>query len=223
MNKLLLLLTLICYSTYADKFTEARIQKAHAQYRLALEKAESTYLRVLEDAYRLYTKRKQLDDAKRIKSIINDFIEGKDLKKNYVLPEKGKLRLTTLTPVKAKVAHFEVRTNNGDMPIVNGEVCQDFIFAHASSQVRYAIPNHAKYFTAIGCSPHSKSIGFKVVIDGRTVFKLKALSTFNKSNYEMPIKVKIPSNARFIDLITDDLGDDNSDHSYWAFPEFQIE
>ena len=222
MNYFFLLLLLICSSTYADKFTEARIQKAHPQYRLALEKAESSYLRVLEDAYRLYVRRKQTKDVERIKKFINDFIEGKDVKDDYVLPEKGIVKLTSLKPTLAKVGWDKIRVNSGDRPIVKDEPCRDFIFAHASSQIRYDIPRNATYFTAVDCSPHSKPVGFKVVIDGKVAFKLRPLSSYKKKNYELEIKVKIPTNSRQIELITDDLGDNNSDLSYWAFPEFQI-
>ena len=175
----------------------------------------------LEEAKKIKAERQTLteilDQAKKLleQSLIVTKSETKSKS-----PKKN-INLTELKPTFVSVAWDEMRINrDNDVPTIDGKLCTDFIFAHADSVLRYDIPKGVKYFNAIGCSPlHlSQSIEFSVLIDGKQVFKSKPLATYSRKKVD--IKVKIPSNAKYIELVADDLGDRNGDHSCWAYPHF---
>ena len=117
-----------------------------------------------------------------------------------------------MKPIHVTVGYDRFLVNEGTTtPLIDNKPCADFLFAHADSLIRYKIPSRASYFTAKGCSSHSKSVSLKVIIYGQVAFKSKSLSNYSKGYVD--IKVKIPSNAKNIELITDSLGDADWDHT----------
>jgi len=47
----------------------------------------------------------------------------------------------------------DVDTRAGRLPMIKGKICTQYILAHASSRVEYAIPNDYTHFKAIGFGP----------------------------------------------------------------------
>ena len=64
----------------------------------------------------------------------------------------------------------------------------------------------------------SQSVKFIVNVDGKMLFTSKVLESY--SDKRAPINVMIPEGAKKIELVVDPCGDNNADHSLWAFPYF---
>jgi hypothetical protein len=130
-------------------------------------------------------------------------------------------RLTTLKALSAKanlnylaVSAPPAGMEGGRHPILGNEVCRDYLFAAAPSSLSYAIPAKTKYFTAIAYCAQSRHVKFIVKVDGQELFSVekKAIA---------PVVVEIPDGAKVLELICEDLGDSNYDHSSWCFPAFR--
>lgn len=130
-------------------------------------------------------------------------------------------RLATLKPLagRARYDYLSVSTppakmEGGRHPLLGGAECRDYLFAHAPSSLSYAIPAKTKYFTAIAYAAKSQSVKFIVKVDGKPLFDVerKAIA---------PVVVEIPEGAKVLELICEDLGDSNYDHSSWCFPAFR--
>lgn len=202
-----------------DKIIDAKLEKAHQKYDVMMKKSALDYVRALDEAEKAYTKKGDLNEALEIRKIKENFLYDVELRRTFALKGGERVLLTSLTPDFKKAEHAAVKINGGTTtPIIHGEPCEDFIFAHANSLLRYKVPHGAVYFTAIACSPYSKSITFKVLVDGELEFESKALSEYKDELVE--IKVKLPKDASTLELITDTLGNSISDHSCWAYPAF---
>ncbi|MCM8534155.1 MAG: NPCBM/NEW2 domain-containing protein [Lentisphaeraceae bacterium] len=157
-----------------------------------------------------------LKDAQRQQAFIHHYREALGGK----LAIQSKLKLTDLAPLTTFVSYGEVTVNGGTRtPTINGRKCSDFIFSHAKSKLSYLIPMGAKSFTTVAASPHSKSMVFSVVVDGKTVFKSEELITYKDKSVK--IDIDLPENAKIIELLVDPLGSNHSDHSCWAYSEFK--
>lgn len=205
----------------ASKVIESQIRSAHKTYESKVSKAKTAYIKVLDNAIKSYTKKGLLDDALRIKKFKEDLGMKDEIDEELSHVENGKIQLTSLEPIFTKLGWGKFEINRRDStPLINNKLCTDFIFAHASSLISYDIPKGTKYFKAIACSKRSKSIVFKVIIDGKTVYESKPLAKYRKKIAK--VKVKIPIGAKQIDLVTDSLGDRRHDDSCWAYPEFIV-
>lgn len=153
-----------------------------------------------------------------------------------------KIFLGDLKPMKAKVGYaeyFVIRDGvigNGFSKefLVDEKPAKKGLFAHADSEVIFAIPNGVRKFTAVGTGPNFKSgrasknvngldmldgsWSYEVLIDGVQVYESEPLCAYVKK--EAPIQVDIPENARHITLKTHMLGNGHSDWSIWADPYF---
>ena len=85
---------------------------------------------------------------------------------------------------------------------------------HAFSQVEYHIPKDAKYFHSFyGLNRSGKNgrVRFRVLLDGRTVWRSHAMG------WQQPGEVTIPvANAARLTLQVDGMGSIHSDHANWA-------
>ena len=153
-----------------------------------------------------------------------------------------KIFLGDLKPMRAKVGYaqyFVIRDGviGNDLSkefLVNEKPARKGLFAHADSEVIFAIPNGVTKFTAVGTGPNfkakraSKNVNgldmldgswtYEVLIDGVQVYESEPLCAYVKK--EAPIQVDIPENARHITLKTHRLGNGHSDWSIWAEPYF---
>jgi len=103
-------------------------------------------------------------------------------------------------------------------PTINRKVCDEYIFAVAPSLIRYDIPPGAKWFKAVGLSFGGGAFKFVVTIDGDQLFESKPLNLYDYK--QVKVRVKIPDEAKQIELIVDNLGNSNDDNSVWAYPRF---
>ncbi len=128
--------------------------------------------------------------------------------------------------VKSRVGYAELMygKNLGDTGVyLHGEPINDYIFAHAPSQVVYAIPDGARMFMAWGVKPdYSSNITgswrYIVLIDGKRVYRSRPLNSY--AGREVQISVGIPPGSKTIELWVDPMGDNHWDHSVWALPRF---
>ncbi len=108
--------------------------------------------------------------------------------------------------------------------LLHGQLCNDYLFAHAPSWVLYDIPAGVSSFSAWGIRPDGdiNVIGswfYVVKIDGKEVFRSKPLADY--PNLEVPIQVSIPPGSKVIELIVDPMKNAFCDHAIWAVPVFK--
>ena len=137
----------------------------------------------------------------------------------------GSIDVTTLKVKKPSVAAGSLGINTSDAEeklLVSGRECTRFIFAHANSSLTFDIPAGARFFQATGVKLRARVEGswkYLVVLDGRTAYESKPLNEY--PGCEVEISVSIPPGAKEIQLRVDDCGNNNGDHSVWAYPRFQ--
>ncbi|HLY10541.1 MAG TPA: NPCBM/NEW2 domain-containing protein [Planctomycetota bacterium] len=142
-----------------------------------------------------------------------------------ILPSQPIIDLTTLTPKKATVGYFVlgVNTNVKNIPfLVQGKECRQYLFAHAPSSLVYDLPPRCKTFTATGTKldKSEPSVAgtwkYLVIVDGKTLFESKPL--IEVKGVELEISVTLPAGARELELKIDEMGENASDWSVWAYP-----
>lgn len=137
----------------------------------------------------------------------------------------GSVFLGDLTPTAARVASHEFEANPPDFAVsAAGRVCDQFLFAHAPSEVTYRIPARAVRFTAVGTRrghPGTRhgTWKYRVVVDGRLVLESPPLHDLPDG---IPIEVPLLATAQELTLLVDALGDHGWDHSVWAWPCFHL-
>lgn len=140
------------------------------------------------------------------------------------------LRLSSVAPLRAKpgqgVYASNIYSNNekGDRVVrLGGKECTDFLWAHAACRIDFAIPEGYDRFKATGIMPTKSSgersprfgqLKFAVEVDGKTLIQSPELHTI--PNLEFPVDLKLPAGSKTLTLVTDDLGDRNLDHAFWA-------
>lgn len=130
--------------------------------------------------------------------------------------------LTKLTPLSVSVGDGTVLINQAVRdelrPLHPDSIvqCEDFLFAHADSRLRYQIPENAREFSAIGYCMLSQHVKFRVYVDRRMVAESAQAGI-------VEMKVDLPSGAKLLTLEVDTLGDGNSDHSFWCYPRFRLQ
>jgi len=122
--------------------------------------------------------------------------------------------LTSLAPLSK--SHFEDRVgiNSGTNPMIGGKECTDYVYAHAPSRLKYAIPANAKMFTAMAYCAHSANVKFIVRVDDEELFTVE--------NHAMaPVVVELPAGGKVLELECDPLDRSWNDDSCWCFPAFR--
>lgn len=93
------------------------------------------------------------------------------------------------------------------------QFCQEYLFAHAPSQLTYKLPSGMKSFTSIGyCAASGGSVSFRVLVDGKVLFES------DPDVVVVPIRVDIPPQSQSLELAIDPLQNKVSDHSFWLYP-----
>ena len=126
-----------------------------------------------------------------------------------------------------RINHYDHGDARGGRGVfVDGKPCSQFLWAHPTSRIEYAIPSGYTRFTASGVGPADLKTGipvssygswtFQVLVDGKSVFQSPALNSI--ASRKASVDVLIPSGARRLTLITDPMGNGNSDHAFWADP-----
>lgn len=92
----------------------------------------------------------------------------------------------------------------------DSQFCSEFIYAPAPSIFRWKRLPAMKSFTAIGYCAESRSVRFRVRVDGQTVFESQAAGV-------VPIKVDLPPGEQ-LELYVDPMGSNQNDESFWMFP-----
>lgn len=135
--------------------------------------------------------------------------------------------LTNEQPVHVEIANnqkndrFGVNTvPNGVCPPLDVEEksrCGEFLYAHAPSSVRYAVPRDAIGFSAIGYCLHSQHVQFALRVDNQEspLYEGKAAGLDK-------IQVALPPAATELTLIVRDLGDQYEDQAFWLYPRFHL-
>ena len=95
--------------------------------------------------------------------------------------------------------------------------CDEFLYAHAPSEVTYAIPQGAVSFSAIGYCLQSGDVDFQVRVDNRPdpIFRTGKTAL-------APVIVDLPEGATKVALVVDDLRNGRSDHAFWLYPRFHL-
>lgn len=160
---------------------------------------------------------------KDLESASQSVIAGiQDVEQPFVLKPKGGMFLGHLTPISLQGFSVQVvtKTKPGDkVVLLDGTPCNEYLFAHAPSDLTYPIPAGTRQFTAYGMSSGSQSIRFIVTVDGKELYS-KSLEEKPKDEVGLAINVHVPPDAKKIRLTTDPMGGNNSDHSMWAYPYF---
>ena len=89
--------------------------------------------------------------------------------------------------------------------------CDEFLFTHAPSSVTFAIPPGMTRFTAIGYNVRSQHTRFQVWADKNLLYESPQAGI-------TPITVRLPPNARELELKVTDLEDRHLDHAMWCYP-----
>jgi hypothetical protein len=123
-----------------------------------------------------------------------------------------------LTPLSRAVGYsfFGVNkapNNPGPVRLLEETLCDEFVFAHAPSQLTYAIPEGTKEFSAVGYAA-LRPVRFRIYVDNHQVFSSRSGCTAT------PIRVPIPRGAKKLDLVVDQGADSHDDWAFWCYPRF---
>lgn len=134
--------------------------------------------------------------------------------------------LSTLKPIAIETDwdQFRVGQNPDKHPVrLNGQPCDDYLFAHGHSSLVFEIPPGAIAFRATGVkpaggfNPKNGNWRYFVYVDGDEAFVSPPI---NDSKGLIDMQVVLPLRARQIELRIDKLGSNEADHSIWAEPKF---
>lgn len=99
----------------------------------------------------------------------------------------------------------------GPISFRNLAPCDEFIFAHAASSMKFQVPEGMTRFTAIGYNILSQMARYEVWADEVRVFQSSEAGI-------VPIDVRLPPNTKSIQLKIDACGDITDDHAIWCYP-----
>ncbi len=129
-------------------------------------------------------------------------------------------RLTDMTPTAAEVGYYSLTVNKLPDPVVTPPLdaasavpCDEFLFAHANSRIRYEVPDGAVRFTGIGFCQRRALLTYKVVCDGAVLYE-------SPPSGVAAIDVAIPQGAHTLDLAVNFTHHHDGAHSYWCYPRF---
>lgn len=89
--------------------------------------------------------------------------------------------------------------------------CHEFIFAHAPSTIKYAVPEGMTRFTAVGLNALSKSVKYEVWADDKRIYSSPEAGMVS-------IDAQLPAATKVIELKVVHLDDPFADHSIWCYP-----
>ena len=135
--------------------------------------------------------------------------------------------LTRIKPIVASVGFWRFGVNEiGEdlhMPLVNGRAPKRFLTAHAQSKIQFdltRIKGQHRYFKATAYLGFKGGrVRFRVLADGEELYA--SAPFFGQEHLTRSIKVKLPRRTKILELIVDDLGNRNSDHSVWIEPRLE--
>ena len=93
----------------------------------------------------------------------------------------------------------------------DAQPCDEFLYASATSSIKYPVPEGMNRFTAIGYNVLSYSVKYEVWADGKRLYEGPQAGI-------IPIDVSLPPKTKAIELRVDSLGNGNWDHSLWCYP-----
>jgi hypothetical protein len=128
------------------------------------------------------------------------------------------VKVTAAIPMAASVgAGHKVLVNavpenvTPPLQVLEWEGCNECCIAHAKSRVVHAIPPGAKGFSAVGYCVMSGDVKFLVRVDGKLLFESPKAGI-------VPISVRLPRDAKRLELLVDDCGNNWEDKSFWCYP-----
>ncbi|MDB5346795.1 MAG: hypothetical protein JWP89_5172 [Schlesneria sp.] len=153
-------------------------------------------------------------------TIRRDLITPEDREKDF---KNGFVRLVgeEASAIKVGWARFTVNQTPWEVspdhcwPLISRDFkpCDDFYGAHAPSRLKCNIPNGAKSFSVVGFNPTSHSAKFAVLIDGEEVHRSP------ETGIDI-IKIDIPAKASLLELVADECGNGDYDHTHWCYPRY---
>lgn len=143
------------------------------------------------------------------------------LKRLAACPE-GSVFLGDVPALSCQVGWGNLRINEGGEVRVLGERCERFVFPHPPARVRWAVPEGAVRFTAIGTRIDAKEAAhgtwrYEVRLDEQSVFQSGPL---HDQPDGIPIEVTLPQGSRVLEIVIDDYGDGHYDWAVLAYPLF---
>lgn len=124
--------------------------------------------------------------------------------------------LTRLEPLAVKTFGDSFAVSKGPAAtIVNGEPCTEYLYAHAPSVLKYAIPANSRYFTAIAYAARTTTVKFIVRVDGKQLYSSQDLALAR-------VLVELPAGAKELELECDPMGNLREDQCCWCFPAFRF-
>jgi len=91
--------------------------------------------------------------------------------------------------------------------------CDEFLYAHAPSRLKYQIPEGMNHFSAIGYCLYSHHVRFEVWADDKLLYASPQAGL-------APIHVRLPPKAKMLELRINDQGDNLWDTGIWCYPQF---
>ncbi len=220
-------------STVPRRFTAVGYSMDKQRYRIFASDKQGENLRLVfeSDPCRIANINASFEPADRY---VLMQIEGKEAPAFWLHPTifRAKRAIPLAGRVRATPEWVEVKNNrNNDRLGVNAvpksvlppldvdeeQHCDEFLFAHAPSEVDYEIPSGAVSFSAIGYCLRSGSVEFQVRVDNlpNPIFRTGKTAL-------VPITVEIPRGAEKLRLSVSELGNGSSDWSFWLYPRFQL-
>ncbi len=129
------------------------------------------------------------------------------------------LTLLDLEPAQCAVAEQDYSRRLGvgtaepsRWPILaaDSQFCAEFLYAPAPSRLTWKLPSTMKSFSAVGYCAESRSVLFRVLVDGQSVYQSQQAGV-------APIKIDLPPGEQ-LELQVDEMANGRDDESYWLFP-----
>ncbi len=150
---------------------------------------------------------------------------GPDLDRLSKPPDHG-IFLGDLTPFPISVP-YKTTVNDAwgvRSCLIGGRTCSTFVTVHPPGEFAWPVPPHAFQFATVLArvdivQAFHASWSYQFLIDDNVVFKSPPLSERRNG---IPLVLDIPPGARRLTVITDPLGDNQSDHAILAWPYFRV-
>ncbi len=129
------------------------------------------------------------------------------------------LTLLDLEPAQCAVAEQDYSKRLGvgtaepsRWPILaaDSQFCPESLYAPAPSRLTWKLPSTIKSFSAVGYCAESRSVLFRVLVDGQSVYQSQQAGV-------VPIKIDLPPGEQ-LELQVDEMANGRDDESYWLFP-----
>jgi len=133
--------------------------------------------------------------------------------------EAASVSLTSLPPLSTEIRILQLGVNgygNDRWPCVTRDAapCKEYLWAPPPSSLEYDIPAGAKRFTAVAYSVAGGDAQFRLIVDGRTLFRADYAGI-------VPVDVSLPAGAKRLVLQVDPTLN-WMEHSFWCFPRLHM-